>query len=150
MTVARADVTGVILGAVADPSGAVIVAAHLSLRNPNTGLARTAITDQGGNYRFLQVPVGQDYVVEVEASGFQKGRAERYQSASESELSRGFSAPVGTAAQSVEVSAAVMQVETTSTQRDILDNQKMTALPLNGRSYLDLLGLQAGVVRILW
>ena len=39
-----------------------------------------------------------------------------------------------------------MQVETESTQLgDVIDSQKMLALPLNGRSYLDLLGLQAGV-----
>ena len=40
----------------------------------------------------------------------------------------------------------LVHVETESTQLgDVIDSQKMMALPLNGRSYLDLLGLQAGV-----
>jgi len=44
------------------------------------------------------------------------------------------------------VQADAAQVETESTQLgDVIDSKKMLALPLNGRSYLDLLGLQAGV-----
>ena len=46
----------------------------------------------------------------------------------------------------VDVGADVVRVETQSTQLgDVIDSQKMLNLPLNGRSYLDLLGLQAGV-----
>ena len=42
--------------------------------------------------------------------------------------------------------ANAVHVETESTQLgDVIDSKKMLALPLNGRSYLDLLGLQAGV-----
>jgi hypothetical protein len=60
-----------------------------------------------------------------------------------------FALPVGPTTQNVEVSAALVQVETASTQLgDVIEDKKMTALPLNGRSYLDLLGLQAGVVPI--
>ena len=149
VSLARADVTGSILGTVADPSGAVIVAAHVSLRNQNIGLARTASTDQNGTYQFLQVPVGQDYIVEVEASGFQKGVQTGIGLQVNQSFRADFQLQVGTAAQSVEVSAAIMQVETTSTQLgDVIDDQKMTTLPLNGRSYIDLLGLQAGVVPV--
>jgi hypothetical protein len=44
------------------------------------------------------------------------------------------------------VNAAAVQVETTNTQLgDVVETKKMLALPLNGRSYIDLLGLQAGV-----
>src|SRR5579872_4418618 len=67
----RADVTGTILGTVADPTGAVIVAAKVMVHNPNTGLTRSGITDNSGAYQFLQVPVGEGYEVEVEAAGFQ-------------------------------------------------------------------------------
>src|SRR5213075_2285514 len=53
---------------------------------------------------------------------------------------------VGSIQQEVSVSADTVQVESESTQLgDVIDSKKMLALPLNGRSYLDLLGLQAGV-----
>ena len=60
-----------------------------------------------------------------------------------------FQLVVGEITQSVEVSANAAQVESTSTQLgDVIEDRKMTSLPLNGRSYIDLLGLQAGVVPI--
>ena len=56
---------------------------------------------------------------------------------------------VGSVQQEVSVSANAVQVESESTQLgDVIDSKKMLALPLNGRSYIDLLGLQAGVVPV--
>ena len=49
----------------------------------------------------------------------------------------------------MEVLSNAVQVESTSNQLgDVIEDRKMTSLPLNGRSYIDLLGLQAGVVPI--
>ena len=53
---------------------------------------------------------------------------------------------VGSVNEQITIQADAAQVETESTQLgDVIDSKKMLALPLNGRSYLDLLGLQAGV-----
>ena len=53
---------------------------------------------------------------------------------------------VGSVTQKISVSANAAQVETTSNQvGDVIEARKMTTLPLNGRSYIDLMGLQAGV-----
>ena len=53
---------------------------------------------------------------------------------------------VGSVQQEVSVTANAVQVETASTQLgDVIESKKILALPLNGRSYIDLLGLQAGV-----
>jgi hypothetical protein len=41
-------------------------------QNPDTGFNRTATTDTAGSFEFLAVPVGDNYIVEVEAQGFQK------------------------------------------------------------------------------
>src|SRR3989442_10265377 len=68
----RADVTGAILGVVTDPTGAAVPGAKVDLRNQNTGLERKASTDATGSYEFLAVPAGENYVLEVVASGFQK------------------------------------------------------------------------------
>ena len=57
---------------------------------------------------------------------------------------------VGNVKEEVSVAANAIQVETESTQLgDVIDSKKMLALPLNGRSYLDLLGLQAASRQIL-
>ena len=67
----QADVTGSIFGTVTDPSGAVISAARVTLSNLDTGLSRNTLTDSIGSYQFLTVPVGENYVVEVQAKGFE-------------------------------------------------------------------------------
>ena len=49
---------------------------------------------------------------------------------------------VGSVSDKVEVAANAVQVQTESTQLgDVIDSKKMLALPLNGRSFIDLLGL---------
>ncbi len=56
---------------------------------------------------------------------------------------------VGNVQEEISIAAGAVQVETESTQLgDVIDSKKMMALPLNGRSYLDLLELQAGVVPV--
>ncbi len=144
---AWSDVNGTILGTVSDPTGAFIMGANVTLSNHNNGVKRSTTTSDSGGYQFLQVPVGDDYEVEVEVAGFQKSVQSGIKLQVNQSYRADFRLVVGTAAQSVEVSAVGVQVETASTQLgDVIDDKKMTTLPLNGRSYIDLLGLQAGVI----
>ncbi|HXJ96676.1 MAG TPA: TonB-dependent receptor [Terriglobia bacterium] len=145
----RADVTGAILGTVTDPSGAAVPGATVKLVNADTGLARTTTSGTQGAYEFLEVPVGQNYRVEVEAKGFEKAAQAGIVLRVNQRFRADFQLVVGSTTQSIEITAHPVQVETTSTQLgDVIDDKKMTGLPLNGRSYIDLLGLQAGVVPI--
>lgn len=145
-TWAMADVGGAILGTVTDPSGAVVAGAQVSLRNADTGLSRSLKTDSMGNFEFLAVPIGSHYAVEVEASGFQKSSQADIKLVVNQRYRADFTLAPGAAAQTVEVKANPVQVEATSTQLgDVIEDRKMTSLPLNGRSYTDLMGLQAGV-----
>ena len=145
----HADVTGAILGTVSDPSGAAVPGAKITLHNPNTGLERSTTTDTTGSYEFLAVPVGEGYVVEAEAQGFQKSSQSNLKLLVNQRFRADFQLVVGAVTQTVNVFAEAAQVETTSTQLgDVIEDRKMNTLPLNGRSYIDLLGLQAGVVPI--
>jgi hypothetical protein len=145
----RADVFGVILGTVVDTSGAVAPGAKVVLRNADTGLLREAATDASGNYEFLAVPVGENYVVEVSVEGFKKTAQSGIKLLVNQRFRANFRLEVGEFKQEVNISANVAQVETVSTQLgDVIEDKKMQDLPLNGRSYLDLLGLQSGVVPI--
>ncbi len=144
-----ADVTGAILGTVTDPSGAAVPAAHVALRNPSTGLVRQAVTDSAGEYEFLAVPIGADYSVEVEAPGFEKAIQSGITLLVNQRYRADFRLVVGAVTQSVKVSAEAAQVETTNTQLgNVIESNTITSMPLNGRSYTDLLSLQAGVVPI--
>ena len=144
-----ADVTGAVLGVVTDPTGAAVPGATVTLTNADTGLRRSTTTDATGAYEFLAVPVGENYIVAVEAKGFQKARQSNLKLLVNQKFRADFQLVVGAVTQTVNVSAETTQVETTSTQLgDVIEDRKMTSLPLNGRSYIDLLGLQAGVVPI--
>jgi len=141
----RADVTGTILGIVRDPTGAVVAGAQVAVTNLDTNLKREATTDETGEYRILALPAGR-YTVDAQAPGFQKFVSSGNVLDVNQQLRVDVMLQVGSMEQKVEVSAAAMQVETTNTQLgEVIDQRKILALPLNGRSFIDLLGLQAGV-----
>ncbi len=144
-----AEVTAGVLGTVVDPSGAAVSGATVVLRNPDTGLQRRAKTNESGDYEFLAVPVGEKYSVQAEAKGFEKSVQNGIKLVLNQKYRADFKLVVGAVTETVEVSGATAQVDTSSTQLgDVIEDKKMTTLPLNGRSYIDLLGLQAGVVPI--
>lgn len=58
-----------LVGTVLDPAGAVVASARVALRNRETGARFTATTDDGGAYRFGQLP-GGTYTLSVESDGF--------------------------------------------------------------------------------
>jgi len=145
----NAEVTGTVSGTVTDPSGATIANAPVALRNANTGLERRVRTNTSGDYEFLAVPVGENYSVRVEVPGFRAAMQTDIKLEVNQKYRADFKLTVGAVTQTVEVTGAASQVDTTSTQLgDVIGEKKITTLPLNGRSYLDLLGLQAGVVPV--
>jgi protocatechuate 3,4-dioxygenase beta subunit len=62
---------GAFSGTVKDPSGAAIADAKITIQRSDTGVARQTTTDNNGNYRFIDVPVGV-YRFEMEHAGFRK------------------------------------------------------------------------------
>ncbi len=143
--VARADVTGSILGVVHDPTSAVIAGVQITATSVETNQSHSAQSDATGQYRILALPVG-NYRLEAVAQGFQKFLTTGIELTVNEEKRVDITLQVGSIEQQVEVNATAVQVETTNTQLgDVIDQKKVLSLPLNGRSYIDLLGLQAGV-----
>src|SRR5579871_4209101 len=143
--VLRADVTGSINGVVRDPSQAVVKGAQVTVTNTQTNLSQHTVTADDGSYRFLALPVGT-YKVNVTTAGFQQFNTTDIVLKVNDELRIDVTLTVGNIQEVISIQANAAQVETESTQLgDVIDSKKMLALPLNGRSYLDLLGLQAGV-----
>jgi hypothetical protein len=143
--VARADVTGSILGVVRDRSQAVIAGARIRVTNIQTNLSEEATTAADGTYHFLALPAG-NYKIAATATGFRPYSATDITLQVNDQFRLDITMDVGTVAEEVSVAANAVRVETENTQLgDVIDSKKMLALPLNGRSYIDLLGLQAGV-----
>jgi hypothetical protein len=140
-------VSASISGLVTDPTGAAVPGASVVLRNANTGLVVTTTTGAQGLYAFPIVPVGTDYTVTVTAEGFKTYVNRGITLLVNQAMRVDAQLALGSTHQAVEVSAQAVQVATQSNALgDVIESQKMTALPLNGRSYIDLLGLQPGVV----
>ena len=134
-----------ILGVVRDASGAVVPQAALTARNTETGQARTTISGSDGSYRFSALPVGI-YEVQVEQAGFQSAVRSGLTLTVGQEAVVNFSLQVGAVEQRVEVTAEAPLVNTTSgSLGGLVDEQKVSELPLNGRNYADLALLQPGV-----
>src|ERR1700737_307808 len=147
--VLHAEVTAGVQGTVTDPSGATVPNATVTLKNPDTGLVRRVQTDASGSYQFLSVPVGDQYTLQVEAQGFRASVQTGLKLLVNQKYRADFVLVVGAVSQTVEVSSSTTQVDTSSTQLgDVIENKKLTGIPLNGRSYIDLLGLQAGVIPV--
>lgn len=142
----RADVTGSILGVVRDATQAVVAGARIVATNGETNLSRETTSSVDGSYRLLALPAGR-YKLTATASGFQQFTTTDINVNVNDQLRIDVLLQVGSVQQEVSVTANAVQVETETTQLgDVIESKKILALPLNGRSYIDLLGLQAGVV----
>src|SRR5580698_132118 len=142
----RADVTGSILGVVRDASGAVLPGVAVTATNLETNQTQSGRTDTAGEYRILALPIG-NYKVEASSTGFQKFVTTGIELTVNEQRRVDINLQVGNIQQEVSVSATALQVESVNTQvGQVIDEKKVLALPLNGRSYIDLLGLQPGVV----
>jgi hypothetical protein len=144
-TVALASITGTISGIVTDPGGALVPGAQVSATNVQTGIVQNVVTDAKGFYSFPALAIGT-YTVRVHQTGFKDFEETSIVIDANSVIRADAKLQVGAVQQQVTVSSTAVQVETTSTQMgEVITGQSMTSIPLNGRSYTDLLALQPGV-----
>jgi Carboxypeptidase regulatory-like domain len=141
-------VTGRVSGTIKDPSGAVVVGATVIAVNTETGVKASTTTDAQGFYAFPALAVGH-YTLEVTQQGFKEFRETGLVLDVNTALTVDVNLQLGTPTEQVTVNSAAVQVETTSTQMgEVINSAKMTTVPLNGRSYTDLLALQPGVTPV--
>ena len=138
-------VAGSISGTVKDPSGSVVPNATITVRELNTGIVRLTHTNTNGYYTLPVLPVGH-YELDVEATGFRVYRRNDIVLDTDAALTLDAALEIGSTAETVSVSDNTLHVETVSTQLgEVISGRQMTAVPLNGRSFTDLLALQPGV-----
>ena len=138
---------GSISGTVKDQSGAVIPDATLTLVNLDLAASYKATTDPQGFYSFPTLPVGR-YELTIEAAGFKTQKKTGIAVDTDAAVRVDAELELGEKSETVTVSAsaAEAQVDTVATHLgEVVQAAQITSLPLNGRSYTDLLAIQPGV-----
>jgi hypothetical protein len=145
-TLARAQATNAqVLGKVADPTGAAIPNASVSIKNHGTGLERTVTSSNDGDYVIPSLPVGS-YTLTVTVAGFKSYTQSGITLEGGQQARLNPSLSIGSTSETVEVSGQAIQVDTaTSTLRTEVDSTQIKELPLNTRNTLQLLTLVPGV-----
>jgi hypothetical protein len=138
--------TCTIAGTVHDISGARIPGAHVTALLSGSSKSIDAMSDEQGEFRMLGSASGT-YQVDVTANGFKKITAFAEVSAQNPFVQLDLAMEVGQLTETVEVTANALAAETTSTQLgESLDSAKIETVPLNGRSFTDLMAVQPGIV----
>ncbi len=142
----RAGTDGSVSGTVKDASGAVVPDATVTANDVDTGVQVRSATNGRGFYSFPELPVGR-YTIAIEKTGFRLYQRTAIAVDTNRALTVDAVLDVGAEENAVTVIDTATHAETSETQMgEVISAEKMAAVPLNGRSYTDLLALQPGVV----
>lgn len=131
-------------GVVTDQSGAVVPAAQITATDTATGVQHTTVTSSGGEFTFPDLPLGS-YTVTAVAPGFQKVQVDKVEIKAGSIYSLPIKLNVAQQATTIEVSAAALTLDTTSTtQTAVVSGKPLQDTPLNGRDFTQLIILSPG------
>src|SRR5213594_3576913 len=135
-----------IVGIVHDASGAVVPGVSVTAKHIESGLTRSAITSEAGNYSIPSLPVGA-YELTAELAGFKQQVRRGITLAVGQEAVVNFTMEVGEIKDNVTVTEDAPLVNTTlSSTSGLVSKEQIKDLPLNGRSFLELMTLNAGVI----
>jgi hypothetical protein len=136
-----------ISGSVKDQSGSVIPGVEVTATQTDTGIKRTAVTDETGGFVLPNLPIGP-YRLEAAKQGFRTSVQTGIELQVASNPVIPISLGVGEVSQSVEVEANAAQVETQKLGvGTVMENQRILELPLNGRNATDLIALTGAAVQ---
>src|SRR6202521_799005 len=142
MLFAQSDL-GRISGFIKDPSGATIANAKVTVQN-KSGVERQTTTNESGYYVITNVPPGF-YSMVAEAAGFQRYETTNNKLDPSADLVIDVALTVGSASQTVEVSASAVQLQTESAAvQKLITREQIDSLELNGRNPIGLAALVPG------
>ena len=130
-----------ILGVVRDTTGAVLPGVMVTAKHTESGLTRTVNTNENGDYRMPSLPVGA-YEVTAELSGFKQQVRRGISLAVAQEVVLNLTLEVGNVQQQVTITEEAPLVNTTlASTAGLITGEQLKDLPLNGRSFLELMTL---------
>jgi hypothetical protein len=140
----QGQATGSFSGNVVDKSGAAVPSASVIVTAQATGLVRSSKTDIAGHYLIPLLPVG-NYTVHVDATGFQSAESKDVPLQVDQARELDFSIVPAAVVTSVAVTGEAVAVETGNPSLgQVITDQEVSQLPLNGRDFVQLATLTAG------
>jgi hypothetical protein len=138
---AQAGATAQINGTVRDASGGVLPGVDVTATQTNTNFSRSVVTDENGNYVLPNLPVGP-YRIQAMLSGFRAFQRTGLVLTVNADPTVPIELGIGDLSETVSVEAAAPLVETRSPSiGQVVDNERIEELPLNGRNATDLIAL---------
>src|SRR5215472_1515498 len=145
-TATFAQNTAKILGTVTDQSGAAVVGAKVTVKNPDAAIERTTETNSSGYYEVPALPPGK-YTVQVQMTGFDTQVANNVVVEVSNNSTQDFGLKVASTNEVVTVEATAPVIETTTmTVGQTINQRTVQEIPLNGRHFVDLALLVPGTV----
>ena len=135
---------GAMTGVVADATGSATPGATVTAANSRTGVTRTAVTNASGVYTLPGLAPGR-YVVDVTLSGFRSVRHEDVRVETGVTIRLDVMLTVGNVTEAITVTAETPALRATASLGEVVSEEKIVALPLNGRSFITLSSLVPGV-----
>ncbi|HEV2669322.1 MAG TPA: TonB-dependent receptor, partial [Blastocatellia bacterium] len=139
--------SGSIAGTINDPKNAAIGGATVKISDAGKGFTLTATTDSEGRFVFPTVPPGT-YTMTVEAAGFKKLERTGLLLVANDKLTLGdITVDVGTASETVTVTAEATQVQAESAERSYaVQGEIVRNIAVNGRGFVNLASIATGIV----
>lgn len=146
MTAHAQSETATISGLVTDSTGAVVVGAEVQLQSVAQGTVQNTTTNDSGIYVFPSVQPGQ-YQIRVHKPGFKQVDFLGLIVNVQDHIEQNFGLQVGSVSESVTVEANGLNINTTDASvSTVVDRKFVENIPLNGRSFQDLISMTPGVV----
>lgn len=133
-------------GRITDPSGAVVVDAEVEIKNTDTNDSITVKTNGDGLYNIPSLKPGH-YLINVRKAGFRSVTVTEVELNIQDNVVRNFALQVGSISETVTINGNDLHINTTdATVGTVIDQSYVKNMPLNGRSFQDLILLTPGTV----
>ena len=140
-----AQETALMVGTVSDASGAVIPGARITFAHLATGTEYNVTTNETGNFRSPPLRIGE-YIVVAEAEGFKQYSGSGINLSINDTRELNITLEIGAVTEVIEVEASAPLLQTSEASAGtVIENRQIVDLPLNGRDYLQLALISAGV-----
>jgi hypothetical protein len=146
MTLRAQTETATVSGLITDSQGAIVPGAEVQLQSVARGVSSTTTTNEAGIYVFASVQPGS-YQITIRKQGFKQVDLLGMIINVQDHVEQNFKLELGSVSESITVEGNSLNINTTDgSVSTVIDREFVGNIPLNGRSFQDLISLTPGVV----